>query len=252
MNITLEELLEAGAHFGHQVRRWNPKMAPFIYAVNEGVHIFDLAKTRDGLFDATEALRKVVSEGGTILFVGTKRQGKELVEEAAKKVGMPYVTTRWLGGLLTNFEQMKKTLRKLEDMKKAREAGEHDSYTKHERLLIDREIASMERVFGGIATLTKLPDMVFVLDTHEEKTAVREAVTVGVPVVGVVDTNGDPDPIDYIIPANDDAVKSISLIMNKVVEAIQEVQRKTEAGSEKSTVKKAKKEKAEAVEAQAA
>lgn len=224
MNVTLEQLLEAGSHFGHQVRRWDPKMAPYIYAQHDGIHVFDLTKTKSFLEEACEAVRKTVSTGGTVFFVATKRQAKDIVTEAAQSVNMPYATSRWLGGMLTNFDQIKRSVKKLSDLKKSREAGEFDDYTKHERLLIDREIASLERVLGGVATLNKLPEMLFILDTHEETTAVREANKVGIPVVGVVDTNGDPQVIDYPIPANDDAVKSITLLVNAVTDAIREAQ----------------------------
>lgn len=224
MNITLEQLLEAGSHFGHQVRRWNPKMAPYIYAQHDGVHVFDLTKTKVALEEACEEVKKVVQNGGIVLFVATKRQAKDLVTQAAQSVGMPYVTSRWLGGMLTNFDQIKRSVRKLADLKKSRDAGEFEGYTKHERLLIDREIANLERVFGGVANLSKLPDMLFIVDTHDEATAVREANKVSVPIVGIVDTNADPENIDYPIPANDDAVKSITLLVNAVVEAVKEGQ----------------------------
>lgn len=222
IDTTLEELLEAGCHFGHQVKRWNPQMAPYIYGEKEGVHIFDLAKTREALLEAYEAVKKTVSEGGIILLVGTKRQAKEIVEAAAKNVGMPYLTTRWLGGALTNFEQIKRSIKKLKDLKEGREAGKYDSYTKRERLLMDREIASLERVFGGIVDMGKLPDMIFLVSIHEEATAVREAVKMGIPVVGIVDTNADPRPIEYPIPANDDAVKSVSLVVDTIAKAVED------------------------------
>ncbi len=225
-DITLEALLEAGCHFGHQVKRWNPKMAPYIYGDKDGVHIFDLAKTREGLLEAYEAVQKTIAEGGIILFVGTKRQAKEVVEESAKKVGVPYLTTRWPGGALTNFEQIKKSIKRLFDLKADRETGKYNSYTKRERLLIDREISSLERVFGGIVDMGKLPDMIFLASVHEEATAVREAVRVGIPIVGIVDTNADPKPIDYPIPANDDAVKSVSLIVDIITKAVEEGQKK--------------------------
>lgn len=222
VDITLEELLEAGCHFGHQVRRWNPKMAPYIYGAREGVHIFDLAKTREGLLEAAEAVGKVAQEGGVILFVGTKKQIRDIIHDSAVKVGMPYVSERWLGGTLTNFEQIKRSTDSLARMKKEREAGEYQEYTKHERLLLDRKIAELERKFGGIAALTKIPDMLFVVDTHQEEKTVLEVQKVGVPIVGVVDTNGDPTEVDYPIPANDDAVKSVTLIVDYITKAIEE------------------------------
>lgn len=224
MNITLEELLEAGSHFGHQVRRWNPKMAPYIYAQNDGVHVFDLVKTKSLLEEACAEIQKVVKGGGKVLFVANKRQAKGIVTEAAVSVNMPYATTRWLGGMLTNFDQIKRSVKKLADLKKSRDNGEFDEYTKHERLLIDRKIAGLERVLGGIAQMDKLPDMVIVLDSHEDATAVREAGTVGIPVVGVVDTNADPHVVDFPIPANDDAIKSITLLVKYLTGAVKEGQ----------------------------
>lgn len=221
MNITLEELLEAGVHFGHQIKRWNPHMAPYIYATNDGVHIFDLSKTREALIEACEAVTKTIQAGGIILFVGTKRQAKDIIADSAKRVSMPYITTRWLGGVLTNFEQIRRSVKKLEDMKKASESGEYDSNTKLERLLIDRDIVRLERMLGGLGEMKKMPEMVFILDTHEEATAVKEANRMKVPIIGVVDTNANPSDIDYPIPANDDAVKAISLVVNCIEKAVE-------------------------------
>lgn len=222
VDITLEELLEAGSHFGHQVRRWNPKMSHYIYGAKDGVHIFDLAKTREGLVAAFDAVKKTVENGGIVLFVGTKRQAQDLIRDAAIKVGMPHVASRWLGGTLTNFDQIKRSIEKLHEMKSTREAGGYQEYTKHERLLIDRKIDDLERKFGGISSLKGLPDMLFIVDTHQEKKAVDEARKMGVPVVGVVDTNGDPTKVEYVISANDDAVKSIALIVDFIAKAVEE------------------------------
>lgn len=225
-DVTLEELLEAGCHFGHESKRWNPKMAEYIYTEREGVHVFDLAKTREGLLTAYKAVAEMVASGGTVLFVGAKRQAKDLVRDAALRVGMPYVTVRWLGGTLTNFEQMRRSIKKLTQMKVEREEGKFKDRTKLEQLLIDREIAKLERLFGGIASLQKLPDMLFIVGTHEEATAVREAVRMGIPICGITDTNSDPTIIDYPIPANDDAVKSIGLIVGVVEKAVEEGKKK--------------------------
>lgn len=244
IKVTLEELLEAGSHFGHQVKRWNPKMAPYIYAAHDGIHVFDLSKTRESLLEACEVLETAAKTGKTILLVGTKRQARDLIENAAKNLEQPYVTSRWLGGLLTNFEQMKKSLRKLEDMKKSRDGGDYDVYTKHERLLIDREIAKLERIFGGVTKLTKLPDLLFIVDTKEEVTAVHEAQKMGIPIVGICDTNADPTVINYPIPANDDAQKSLILIIGLVEKAIATGLGKVAAEAEKSKPK-SKKEKVE-------
>ncbi len=223
IDITLEALLEAGCHFGHQTRRWNPKMGQYIHAARDGVHIFDLAKTRQGLLDAYQAVLDTVSKGGVVLFVGTKRQAKDLVRDAAKRVGMPYVTTRWLGGTLTNFDQVKKSIKKLKDLREGLEkGGKYEEYTKKERLLIEREILRLEHLFGGVVTLSQKPQMLFIIDTHKEVSAVLEANRLEIPIVGVVDTNANPTLIDYPIPANDDAVKSIGIIIDFVSKAVEE------------------------------
>lgn len=251
LNITLEELLEAGSHFGHNVRRWNPKMARYIYAAHEGVHVFDLTKTREALLEACEVLEKSAKEGKTILLVGTKKQARDLVSETAKNLELPFVSTRWLGGLLTNFEQMRKSVRKLEDLKKGITQGDFDSYTKKERLLMDREIQKLEYVLGGVVKMSKLPDLIFVVDTHAEKTAVFEARKLGIPVIGICDTNSDPTLIDYPIPANDDAQKSLELIIKLAGRAIAQGLGKTvedQVKSEKLKVKNSPKKSKEKVE----
>jgi small subunit ribosomal protein S2 len=216
---TLEELLEAGCHFGHQARRWHPKMKPYIYTVRGGVHIFDLVKTQSALKAAAEFVEGLGKEGKTLLMVGTKRQAKVVVAEAAKKAGAFWVSERWLGGILTNWEEIKKRLNRLAEMKQKRESGEYTKYTKKENLLIDRNIAKMERFLGGLAGLTGLPDAMFVVDTHKEIAAVREAKLKGVTIVGMVDTNADPTGIAYVIPVNDDAVRSVKLVVEKIGEA---------------------------------
>jgi small subunit ribosomal protein S2 len=199
-------------------------MKDYIYGERDGVHVFDLAKTKACLETACEFLNKVVKDGGVVLFVGTKRQAAEMVAETAQKTGMPYVSVRWMGGLFTNFGQLSKSIRKLADYKQKREAGEFKKYTKREQLLIDREIGRLGKFFGGVAALDKLPEAIFVVDTHREEVAVDEAVRMKVPVVGIVDSNADPKKVDYPIPANDDAVKSIELIMGAVGEAITQAQ----------------------------
>lgn len=222
IDITLEELLEAGCHFGHQTRRWNPRMSPYIYGAKEGIHIFDLAKTRQAITEAFDKISQTVSEGGVVLFVGTKRQAKDIVRDAAIKVGMPYVVTRWLGGTLTNFEQVKKSIRKLADLKEGLATGKFKEYTKKERLLMEREMIRLEHLFGGLVNLNKLPDLVFIIDTHKETSAVAEANRLGIPILGITDTNADPTKIEYPIPANDDAVKSISIILDFVAKAVED------------------------------
>ena len=235
--VTLKELLEAGAHFGHQARRWNPKMKRFIYGERGGVHILDLVQTKKGLDEAVEYLKKLAGEGKVILFVGTKRQAAGIVKDRAVAVGMPYLTQRWVGGLLTNWQEISKRIRKLHEMKEKREKGEYKVYTKKEQLLLDREIAKLDKFLGGVAALEKLPDALFVVDTHREEVAVLEANRMGIPVVGIVDTNADPEKIDYIIPSNDDAVKAVELIVRSVAEAIESGSKvQSSKGSEESKV----------------
>jgi small subunit ribosomal protein S2 len=219
-NITLEQLLEAGCHFGHQVRRWNPTMAKYIYGDRNGVHIFDLVKTKEGLDAALEFLHGLAKEGKTVLFLGTKRQAADEVRRIATEVGMPYLSVRWPGGLFTNFAQLQKSVRRMVDLKEKRDKGELKKYTKREQLLLDREIAKLEKTFSGIASMNKLPDALFVVDTHKEEVAVREAIAAKIPVVGIVDTNANPNIVDYVIPANDDADKSLKLILEAVGSAL--------------------------------
>ncbi len=217
--ITLKKLLEAGCHFGHQVNRWNPKMKPYIFGEKDGVHIFDLAKTKEGLEEAISFVKELVKKGGKILFVGTKRQARETIEKICKEINMPYVSRRWFGGTLTNFDQIKKSIEKLKTLKKEKEEGKYNDYTKKENLLIDREIKRLEKFLEGLSSLEKLPEALFVVDIKAEIGAVREAKRKGIPVVAIVDTNSNPDLVDYVIPANDDAQKSIELIVRFIGEA---------------------------------
>ena len=221
-NVSLDKLLEAGAHFGHQARRWNPKMAPYLYGVQEGVHVFDLTKTKPLLEEALEFLKKSHAEGKVILFLGTKKQVKEKVEEVAIKCGCPHVTERWLGGTFSNFEQIKRSLDKLADMKAKKASGQYDKFTKKERLLIDREITRLERFFGGITSLEKLPDILVVMDSHKEIGAVNEARKAGLTIVGIVDSNSDPTLVDYPIPMNDDAQSALEYVLELIGKAISE------------------------------
>ena len=220
--ITLKALLEAGCHFGHQARRWNPKMKPYLYDVRQGVHIFDLVKTKEGLEAACEFVKKAAAEGKQIVFLGTKRQARAVIEEVAKKIGAPYVNERWIGGTITNWEQIKKNLDKLAEMKKAKEKGEYKKYTKKEQILLDKEIARLERFYGGLVGLEKIPEVLFVADVKKETTAVKEARKKGVVVVGLVDSDSDPDLVDWVIPGNDDAVGSIKFVVEKIGEAVGE------------------------------
>jgi small subunit ribosomal protein S2 len=217
--VSLEELLEAGCHFGHQARRWNPRMQPYIYAVRDGVHVFDLVKTEKGLREAMELVKDSASKGKTLVMVGTKRQAQAIVREEAQKAGIFHVTERWLGGTITNWGQIKKSIDRLVEMKEKREKGEYEKYTKKENVLINREIAKLGRFLGGLVGLKRIPDAVFVVDTHREGVVIREAKMKGVEVIGMVDSNADPDMIDYVIPVNDDAVRSIKLVVSKIAEA---------------------------------
>ena len=220
--VSLEELLESGAHFGHLIKRWNPKMKEFIWTERDGVHIFDLAKTAKQIEAACKFLYQQAAEGKVIVIVGTKRQAKDVVREVAAAADLPFITERWLGGTLTNWQQVYTRIKKLNDWKDKREKGGFAKYTKRERLLIDREILRLERFFGGLSKLTREPDVLFVIDTHKERTAVREAKAKGLAVVGITDTNADPRLIDLPIPANDDALRSIKLIVELVGKAIAE------------------------------
>lgn len=220
IDISLEKLLETGAHFGHQTRRWNPKMAPYIYGVKEGVSIFDLVKTKTALEEALDVLAKAVESGKLVLLVGTKSQVKDKLKEVALALNVPFVDERWLGGTLTNFDQIKASVRKLAEMTDKREKGEYKEFTKKERLLIDREIEKLEKKVGGLAGLTRLPDLMFVVDTHKETSAVREAARMGVEIVGITDSNADPALIDWPIPMNDDASAALEYVLDLVKEAM--------------------------------
>lgn len=217
--ISLKELLEAGCHFGHQARRWNPKMNEYIYTKRGGVHIFDLGLTAKKLKEAMEFVQNLTAEGKKIVFVGTKRQAAAVIKEEAEKCKMPYVAVRWLGGIITNWEQIKKSLDKMMDLEEKKSKGEFKKYTKRENVLIDKQIEKLDRFLGGLRSLKSEPAAVFVVDVKKEIAAVKEARMKGIPVIAIVDTNTDPDLIDYPIPANDDAVSSIKLIVSKIAEA---------------------------------
>jgi small subunit ribosomal protein S2 len=235
--ISLQDLLETGAHFGHQVNRWNPKMQPYIYTARDGVHVFDLTKTKEGLEVAGQFLKEIAARSGLILWLGTKRQAQAIVKEAAVALGNPHITQRWIGGLLTNFNQVHKSIDRMQDLKAKKAAGELSHYTKKEQLLIDRQVLKLERFFGGLTDLVKLPEAIIVIDTHREDTAVREANRLGIPVVGIIDTNADPDMVTYGIPANDDAVKSIEFVVKYLGEAVAEGQAEAKKVSESAEVK---------------
>lgn len=222
VKISLEELLESGAHFGHQVRRWNPKIKEFVFGEQDGVHIFDLVKTKESLEEALKAITTASKEGKSILLLATKKQAKEKALEVFKETGISVVTERWLGGTITNFNQIKKSIDKLDDMKVKLSTGYYAKYTKKERLLIEREIARLERFFGGITTLKDRPDLLIVVDIRKEITAIKEANRKGITIVGIVDTNSDPNMVDYPIPMNDDATKALNLVLEYIKQAILE------------------------------
>ena len=219
---SLADMLQAGALFGHRSSRWHPKMARFIFGERSDIHIIDLEKTSQQLAAACAFVKGVASRGGTVLFVGTKRQAQGIIKQAAEACGMPFVNERWLGGTLTNFPQIKLTIKDMLNMKDLREKGELRRYTKKERLLIDRKIEEQEKKIGGIQKMDRVPEAIFVLDVRHDKTAIEEAESVGVKVVAVCDSNVNPTPVDYIIPGNDDAVKSIALFAGVISEAIKD------------------------------
>lgn len=220
--VSLKDLLDAGCHFGHQARRWNPKMGKYIYTKREGVHIFDLGITAEKLAKAMTFVRDLVAEKKEIILVGTKRQASAIIKEEALKVGVPYISIRWMGGIITNWEQIKKSLDRIKDLEEKKAKGELKKYTKKENLLIDRDIAKVDRFLGGLRNLTEVPAAVFIVDVKKEIAAVKEARTKGLAVVGIVDTNADPDLVDYPIPANDDAVSSIKFIVSKICQAYED------------------------------
>ena len=239
---TIKDMLDAGVHFGHQVKRWNPRMEKYIYTVAKGVHIIDLEQTEELLEKACEFLFDEASKGKSIVFVGTKRQSKEIIENEAKRCGAMYVTERWIGGTITNLETIKKNIDKLLDFLKGREEGKFSKRTKKERLLIDREIEKLQRAYGGVVNMKKEPGVLFVVDPKREKTAVREANRAGVPVVSLIDTNASPEGISYLIPGNDDAIKSAALIIGAIADAIEEGYKEHGKKKDKEEKEKEKKE----------
>ena len=217
-----EDLLEAGVHFGHLKRKWNPAMAPYIFMERNGIHIIDLHKTAVKLDEAAEAMKQIVKSGRRVLFVATKKQAKDVVAEKVKAIGMQYVTERWAGGMLTNFPTIRKAVKKMTNIDKMIKDGTFDNLSKREKLQISRQREKLDKVLGSIADLNRLPAALFVVDVMKEQIAVREANRLGIPVFAMVDTNSDPSNIDYVIPANDDATKSIEIVLNTIVAAIEE------------------------------
>jgi len=220
--IGLSELLEAGVHFGHQTRRWNPKMRKFIFTERNGIHIIDLRKTLDRLVLAKEAVREVVLAGERVLFVCTKRQLRSIIEQEAEKCGAFYVTERWLGGMLTNFQTIRKQIRRLKELERGQEESAFEFYTKKERLLLDRERLKLHKYLCGVKDMTRLPGAIFVVDVKREAIAVREADRLGIPVIAITDTNADPDLVGYPVPGNDDAIRSVGLITQAIAQSVLE------------------------------
>ncbi|RPE13757.1 30S ribosomal protein S2 [Chitinophaga lutea] len=217
-----QQLLEAGVHFGHLKKKWNPKMLPYIFAEKKGIHIIDLNKTVEGLQETAAALKSIAKSGKKIMFVATKKQAKEIVADAAKRVNMPYVTERWLGGMLTNFATIRKSVKKMQSIEKMLADGTFDNITKKERLTLSRDKDKMEKVLGGISQLARVPAALFIVDISHEHIALAEAKRLGVSTFGMVDTNSDPTKVDFAIPANDDATKSIAIIVSYIAAAIAE------------------------------
>lgn len=220
--VSMKALLEAGVHFGHRTRRWNPKMRPYIFTERSRIHIIDLQQTVTRLNEYYDMVRETVSKGGTILFVGTKRQAQATVQQEAERAGMPYINQRWLGGTLTNWVTIKQRLDYLLRQERRMDAGEFRNLSKKEQLSIQREIDRLNDRLGGLKTMRKMPDMLFVVDTNLEDLAVKEANKLKVPIIGMVDTNSDPDPIDYVIPSNDDAIRAVKLIVSIIANAAEE------------------------------
>ncbi len=221
-DITLLELLKSGAHFGHSTSRWNPKMKPFIFTARNGVHILDLEKTKKYLVKAMEFVKTLASKGGTILFIGSKKQTREILKASALECDMPFVNIRWLGGTFTNFRTIQKTIRKLEKLEHLKVSGEIERYTKKERLMIEREIDKLKKLFEGIKNLKRIPDAIFVTDSKHDAIAIKEAKKAKVKIIGVVDSNVCPEGIDYLIPCNDDATKAVELVLSAIASAIKE------------------------------
>ncbi len=219
-SVTLEDLLEAGAHFGHQTHRWHPKMKKFIFGERAGIHLIDLKQTLYSLLEAYEVIRKTVADGGTVLFIGTKKQAQAIIKEEAERADMFYVAERWLGGMLTNFRTIRASVDKMRDIEKAREDGTFEKLTKKEILETEKDYERLHKVLSGVKEMNRLPSILFVVDAKKEIIAVREAQKLSIPIVAICDTNTDPDIVDYAIPANDDALKSIKLITHTIADAV--------------------------------
>lgn len=228
--ITMKELLEAGSHFGHQTKRWNPKMKKYIFGARNGIYIIDLQKTLKRFKEASKFISETVSQGGYVLFVGTKKQAQSLIMEEAKRCGMFYINQRWLGGTLTNFDTIKRSINKLKKIEEMRETGIFNNLPKKEVVMLEKKVKKLEKYLGGIKDMDKLPKAIFVIDTRKERIALNEAKKMGIKSIAVVDTNCDPDGIDFVVPGNDDAIRSIRLMVSKTSDAVLE-------GKEASAIK---------------
>ena len=247
--ISMKQLLEAGVHFGHQTRRWNPKMAPYIFTERTGIYIIDLSKTVHKIDEAYDFVKSVAAEGKNILFVGTKKQAQAAVKEEAERCGMYYVNERWLGGMLTNFKTISSRIKRLAEINKMEEDGTFDALTKKEVTKLVKEAEKLEKYLGGIKAMRGMPGALFVVDPKKEKIAVSEARVLGIPIVGMCDTNCDPDDVDYVIPSNDDAIRSVKLIAGKMADAVIEGKQgesMAEAPAEETEAEEAPAEEAEA------
>ncbi len=221
-NISMKALLESGVHFGHRTNKWDPRMKPYIFTERNGIHILDLQQTVKLANNASNVIRDTVANGGIVLFVGTKRQAQETVMEEATRCGMPYVTERWMGGMLTNWSTMYQRIQELERLEKLRDSGDINRLTKKEGLLIEREITRLSTRLSGVRSMKRVPNMLFIVDVGREDAAVKEANLLGIPIVALVDTNANPQPIDYVIPSNDDAIRAIKLLVSKMADAVLE------------------------------
>lgn len=231
----MKQLLEAGVHFGHQTRRWNPKMKRYIFTERNGIYIIDLQKTVKKVEEAYNFTKGLAAEGGTVLFVGTKKQAQESVKEEAERSGMYYVNQRWLGGTLTNFETIQKRIKRLKDIEKMQEDGTFEVLPKKEVVQLKKELERLEKFLGGIKDMKQLPDALFIIDPRKERIAVAEARKLNIPIVGIVDTNCDPDEIDHVIPANDDAIRAVKLLTGKIADAILEAKQGEETATTETT-----------------
>jgi len=237
--VSMKQLLEAGVHFGHQTRRWNPKMAPYIYMERNGIYIIDLQKTVKKLEEAYNFVRTVAEEGGSILFVGTKKQAQDAIREEAERCGMFFVNARWLGGMLTNFKTIRSRIDRLAQLRKMQEDGTFDLLPKKEVIKLTNEIEKLEKYLGGVKEMKRLPSALFIIDPRKERNAINEARKLGIPIVAIVDTNCDPDEIDYVIPGNDDAIRAIRLISQTIANAVIEGRQGSDAAEEAGVMEEA-------------